>query len=141
MMSTSSQHQQNNLVTLRMVKPASSASTKGLLANNDHQEEVPSKLKNASDDNTNLDIDNVVKTSVHKPVLLLSDLQKHTLSRILSVCPRPSKTVIDMISKQMDLSSDVINSFFTTNTTTTNYDTLQIHSSLKASTAQQRLCF
>ena len=42
----------------------------------------------------------------------LDDLQMQTLSRIASLCPKPSKTVIDMISHQMKLSRSCVIDFF-----------------------------
>ena len=42
----------------------------------------------------------------------LDDLQLQTLSRIGQLCPRPSKTVIDMISHQMKLSRSCVIDFF-----------------------------
>ena len=42
----------------------------------------------------------------------LDDLQLQTLSRIGRLCPRPSCKVIDMVSKQMNLSRSCVIDFF-----------------------------
>ena len=43
---------------------------------------------------------------------ILSDLQQETLLRIWGVCPRPSTTVINMISAEMNLPKDIVLDFF-----------------------------
>ena len=43
---------------------------------------------------------------------ILSDLQQETLLRIWGVCPRPSATVINMISAEMNLPKDIVLDFF-----------------------------
>lgn len=42
----------------------------------------------------------------------LNDLQLRTLIRIFGVCPRPSTTVINMISAEMKLPKECIVDFF-----------------------------
>ena len=42
---------------------------------------------------------------------VLNDLQVQTLIEIFSVCPRPSMTVINLISAEMNLSKDCVMDF------------------------------
>ena len=58
---------------------------------------------------------------------ILSDLQQQTLLRIFCVCPRPSSTVINMISTEMSLPKDIVFNFFAQQKTqeSTLQDTMQ----------------